>query len=78
VSIQRRQQRIDFRVGWQHPGDGETARGTVRADAKGEALVPVAVAGLMTIRLTRMTRPRASDYEWESFWTTLTFLVPAK
>lgn len=63
-------------VGWQHPGDGETARGYVRTDARGEALVPVARAGLMTVRLTHMTRPKAADYEWESFWSTLTFRVP--
>jgi uncharacterized GH25 family protein len=62
-------------VGWQHPGDGAVARGYVRTDGKGEALVPVARAGLMTLRLTHMTRPRAADYEWESFWATLTFRV---
>jgi hypothetical protein len=49
---------------------------TVRTDKRGEALVPVARTGLMTIRLTHMTRPKATDYEWESFWTTLTFRVP--
>ncbi|HYT92799.1 MAG TPA: alpha/beta fold hydrolase [Gemmataceae bacterium] len=63
----------DANVGWQSPGDGETARGYVRTDDRGEALVPVARAGLMTLRLTHMTRPKAADYEWESFWTTLTF-----
>jgi uncharacterized GH25 family protein len=63
-------------VGWQHPGDGETARGYVRTDDKGEALVPVARPGLMTVRLTHMTRPKAAEYEWESFWSTLTFRVP--
>lgn len=63
-------------LGWQHPGDGDTARGTVRTEAKGEALIPIARAGLVTIRLTHMTRPMAEDYEWESFWTTLTFVVP--
>ncbi len=63
-------------LGWQLPGDGETARGTVRTDDKGEALIPIARADLMTIRLTHMTRPKAGDYEWESFWTTLTFRVP--
>jgi hypothetical protein len=31
---------------------------------------------LMTIRLTHMTRPKTAEYEWESFWTTLTFRVP--
>lgn len=63
-------------VGWQHPGDGNVARGYVRTDANGQALIPIARAGLMTIRLTHMTRPKAKDYEWESFWTTLTFRVP--
>jgi uncharacterized GH25 family protein len=63
-------------LGWAHPGGGELPAGTVRADERGEALVPVARAGLMTIRLTHMTRPNAADYEWESFWTTLTFRVP--
>ncbi|MCI0461468.1 MAG: DUF4198 domain-containing protein [Gemmataceae bacterium] len=63
-------------VGWQHPGDGESARGYVRTDARGEALVPVARSGLMTLRLTHMTRPKTAEYEWESFWTTTTFRVP--
>jgi hypothetical protein len=64
-------------VGWQLPGDGAEARGYVRTDARGEALVPLARAGLMTVRLTHMTRPRAANYEWESFWATLTFHLPA-
>lgn len=68
----------DANVGWQHPGDGKSARGYVRTDARGEALVPVARPGLMTVRLTHMTRPKAADYEWESFWSTLTFRVPGK
>ncbi|MBI3823138.1 MAG: DUF4198 domain-containing protein [Planctomycetes bacterium] len=66
----------DANLGWQRPGDGDTAGGTVRTDAKGEALIPIAASGLMTIRLTHMTRPKTADYEWESFWTTLTFRVP--
>ena len=66
----------DANLGWDHPGDGEAFAGTVRTDAKGEALVPVAKGGLMTVRLTHMTRPKAADYEWESFWTSLTFRVP--
>ncbi len=66
----------DAKLGWQLPGDGNVARGYVRADDKGQALVPIARTGLMTIRLTHMTRPKAKDYEWESFWTTLTFRVP--
>jgi uncharacterized GH25 family protein len=66
----------DANLGWDIPGDGESPRGTVRTDGHGEALVPIAQTGLMTIRLTHMTRPKADDYEWESFWTTLTFRVP--
>lgn len=66
----------DANLGWDHPGDGHDPAGTARTDAKGEALIPVARAGLMTIRLTHMTRPKTKDYEWESFWTTLTFRIP--
>jgi uncharacterized GH25 family protein len=62
-------------LGWQHPGDGDT-RGSVRTSAAGEAMVPIAATGLMTLRLTHMTRPKMKDYEWESFWTTLTFRIP--
>lgn len=76
--------RVDFQgkplaqanLGWHRPGDGDTPGGTVRTNARGEALLPIAETGLMTIRLTHMTRPRTDDYEWESFWTTLTFRVP--
>jgi hypothetical protein len=60
-------------LGWQLPGDGDLPRGMVRSDSAGEALIPITGAGLMSIRLTHMTRPRTADYEWESFWTTLTF-----
>lgn len=63
-------------VGWQRPGDGDTPIGYVRTDSRGEALIPIAQTGLMAIRLTHMTRPKVADYEWESFWTTLTFRVP--
>jgi uncharacterized GH25 family protein len=62
-------------VGWQSPGDGEQPRGVVRTDAKGEALVPINRAGLMTLRLTHMTQPKSAEYEWESFWTSLTWEV---
>jgi uncharacterized GH25 family protein len=61
-------------VNW--PDDGEDPRATFRTDVKGEALLPIARTGLLTVRLTHMTRPRAETYEWESFWTTLTFRVP--
>lgn len=63
-------------LGWQRPGDGDTPIGYVRTDSKGEALIPIERSGLMTIRLTHMTRPKTPEYEWESFWTTLTFRVP--
>jgi hypothetical protein len=63
-------------LGWDAPGDGDSPLGTVRTDARGEAPVPISQAGLMTIRLTHMTRPKAADHEWESFWTTLTFRIP--
>ena len=66
----------DANLGWDHPGDGPMPSGTVRTDGQGTALVPVARAGLMTVRLTHMTRPKTKDYEWESFWTTLTFRIP--
>jgi hypothetical protein len=65
-------------LGWTFPDRGDQPVGTARTDARGEALLPIAQAGLMTIRLTHMTRPKAKDYEWESFWTTLTFRIPAK
>ena len=62
-------------LGWAHPDGGEAPAGTVRTNAKGEALIPIAQPGLMAIRLTHMTRPKDQDYEWESFWTTLTFRI---
>lgn len=65
----------DANLGWSHPGDGESPAGTVRTNPKGEALIPIAKPGPMTIRLTHMTRPKHKDYEWESFWTTLTFQI---
>lgn len=67
---------VDANLGWANPDEGESPRGTVRTDAKGEALIPIAKTGLMTIRLTHMIRPKTADYEWESFWTTLTWNVP--
>ncbi|HQR05767.1 MAG TPA: DUF4198 domain-containing protein [Gemmatales bacterium] len=66
----------DAHLGWDVPGDGEEPSGTVRTNAKGEALIPISQTGLMTIRLTHMTRAKAADYDWESFWTTLTFRIP--
>jgi len=65
----------DANLGWDLPDDGDAPSGTVRTNSRGEALVPIARVGLMTIRLTHMTRPKADDFEWESFWTTLTFRI---
>jgi hypothetical protein len=62
---------------WDHPGNGEDFTGQTWTDASGEALVPVGATGPMTLRLVHMTRPRASEYEWESFWASCTFRVPA-
>jgi hypothetical protein len=64
-------------VGWDHPGNGHDVAGTTWSDANGEALVPIARAGWMTVRLVHMTHPGARDYEWESFWGSLSFEVPA-
>lgn len=66
----------DAMLGWDVPGEGTLPLGMVRTDSKGEALVPISQTGLMTIRLTHMTRPKETEYEWESFWTTLTFRIP--
>ena len=63
-------------LGFHRPGDGDTPAGTIRTNERGEAMIPIVSTGLMTIRLTHMTRPRHADYEWESFWTTLTFRIP--
>jgi uncharacterized GH25 family protein len=63
-------------LGWDHPGDGEAPAGTVRTDGDGKALIPLAKPGLITIRLTHITRPKAKNFEWESFWATLTWYHP--
>lgn len=66
----------DAHLGWDVPGDGVEHSGTVRTNSQGEALIPIGQTGLMTIRLTHMTRPKTAEYEWESFWTSLTFRIP--
>lgn len=63
-------------LGYTHPDAGAGALGTVRTNAQGEALIPIVKTGLLTIRLTHMTRPKVAEYEWESFWTTLTWTLP--
>lgn len=60
---------------WDHPKNGEDFTGQTWTDARGEALVPVAKRGLMTLRLVHMTRPMTDDHEWESFWASFTFRV---
>lgn len=66
----------DANLGWAYPLEGTTPRGTIRTNKKGEALIPIAQGGPMTVRLTHMTRPKKDDHEWESFWTTLTWHAP--
>jgi len=60
---------------WDHPANGEDFSGQTWTDAQGKALVPIAKAGLMTVRLVHMTRPMTEDHEWESFWASYTFRV---
>jgi len=62
-------------VCWDLPGTGEGFVGSVLTDERGEAVVPISRAGPMTLRLTHMTRPQTAEYEWESFWASLTFHV---
>lgn len=64
-------------VGWDLPGNGERLAGEAWTGADGKCWVPVSQAGLLMIRLIHMTRPRAADHEWESFWSSLTFHVSA-
>ena len=72
----RGQPLVGANLGWDVPIREGSPGGTSRSDAKGEALVPIAQTGLMTVRLTHMTRPKQVEYDWESFWSTLTFWVP--
>lgn len=60
---------------WDHPGNGEDFTGTTFTDAAGEAIVPLTRPGLTTLRLVHMTRPNTQEFEWESFWGSLTFEV---
>jgi hypothetical protein len=62
---------------WDRSGNGEDFAGSTWTDAEGEALVPIARPGLMTVRLVHMTRPRQAEFEWESFWASCTFEVRA-
>jgi hypothetical protein len=67
---------VDANLGWDWPNDGPLASGTIRTDSDGRAQIPISKTGLLAIRLTHMTRPKHVEYEWESYWTTLTFEVP--
>lgn len=64
------------RVGWDLPGNGDLLAGETWTGADGKCWVPVSQSGLMMLRLVHMTRPSTADYEWESFWSSLTFHVP--
>ncbi len=61
-------------VGWDHPDDGPEPAGTVRTDREGRATIPVVKDGLITLRLTHMTHPKAASHEWASYWTTFTWV----
>ncbi len=61
---------------WDRAGNGEDFVGQTWTDAQGKALVPIANSGLFTVRLIHMTRPKHAEYEWESFWASLTWHVP--
>ncbi len=63
------------RLGWDVPGNGEILAGETWTDAEGRCWVPIGQPGLFMLRLIHMTRPRAADFEWESFWASLTFRV---
>jgi hypothetical protein len=63
---------------WDLPGNGEDLAGSTWTDARGEALVPIAQVGWMTVRLVHMTRPKAPSHEYESFWASCSFEVPSR
>lgn len=61
---------------WDLPGNGEDLAGCTWTNRSGEAMVPIAQTGWMTLRLVHMTRPRAPEFEYESFWASCSFEVP--
>ena len=61
---------------WDHPGNGEAYFGQTWTDEGGNAILPISRTGLMTLRLVHMTQPQTEAYEWESFWSSFTFVVP--
>lgn len=65
-------------LGWDRPGNGHDFTGCVRTDAQGEALVPIAQAGWMTLRLVHMLRPKTAEFEWQSYWASCSFEVPER
>lgn len=64
------------RVGWQLPESGDEPNGYTRSNGDGVAYVPISQTGPMSIRLTHMTQPKTKEFEWESFWATVTFAIP--
>jgi len=60
---------------WDLPGNGEDLAGCTWTDARGEALVPIVRPGWTTVRLVHMTRPRTTEFEYESFWASCSFVV---
>jgi uncharacterized GH25 family protein len=62
-------------VSWSAPGVGESFLGTALSDERGIVRIPLARAGAFVIRTITMERAGKPQYEWESFWASLTFAV---
>lgn len=65
----------DSNVCWDRAGNGEKFTGQTWTDSEGKCFVPLAHSGPMTVRLVHMTHPQTPEYEWESFWSSLTINV---
>jgi uncharacterized GH25 family protein len=62
-------------IAWSYPGQGEEFAGSTKTDEEGLASIPLIKAGPYVIRLTHMEWVKKPTYEWESYWTSLTFEV---
>jgi len=63
-------------IAWSFPGQGDKFAGSSKTDVQGKASIPLVQVGPYVIRLTHMEWVKLPTYEWESFWTSLTFEVP--
>ena len=66
---------VNAEIGWSYTGLEETFAGTIVTDAEGKALIPLEKAGPYVVRVTHMEHCKKPEYEWESFWASLTFEV---